>query len=243
MKNKSRTFAFGLSGALRRLADRRHTLLYIRAMNTSNIRPALLAYLEGELLLRYDAFDAAHRRDHALAVAERSMDLAAHYDVDAEMVLTVAYYHDLGLSEGREHHHEVSAQLLLADECLRCWFSGEQLEVMAEAVADHRASAKHAPRSIYGSIVAEADRLIDPMLVLRRTVQYGLAHYPELSREQHYERFLHHLQEKYAEGGYLRLWLPESANAAPLAELRRIIADNERLRRQFESLYEAEAGK
>ena len=212
-------------------------------MNTSNIRPALLAYLEGELLPRYDAFDAAHRRDHALAVAERSMNLAAHYDVDAEMVLTVAYYHDLGLSEGREHHHEVSAQLLLADEHLRQWFSKEQLAVMAAAVADHRASAAHAPRSIYGSIVAEADRLIDPLLVLRRTVQYGLAHYPHLEREQHYERFLHHLQEKYAEGGYLRLWLPQSANAAPLAELRRLIADNEQLRRQFESLYEAEAGK
>lgn len=209
-------------------------------MNTEKIRPDLWQYLESDLLPRYDHFDAAHGRDHALAVAERSMALAVHYEVNPEMVLTVAYYHDLGLCEGRAHHHEVSARMLLADERLAAWFSPEEIQLMAEAVADHRASAAEAPRSIYGCIVAEADRLIDPELTLRRTLQYGLAHYPHLEREQHYERFLAHLLEKYAEGGYLRLWLPQSANAAPLAALRRLIADREALRRRFDALYEAE---
>ncbi len=49
---------------------------------------------------------------------------------------------------------------------------------MREAVEDHRASTDHEPRSLYGKIVAEADRIIDPDTTLRRTVQYGLKQNP-----------------------------------------------------------------
>ena len=117
------------------------------------------------------------------------------------MVYTVAAYHDLGLCEGREFHHIVSGKILLADETLRQWFTDEQMLQMKEAIEDHRASNRDAPRSIYGKIVAEADRIIDPEVTLRRTVQYGLSHYPEMDKEQQYERFRKHLADKYAEGG------------------------------------------
>jgi uncharacterized protein len=46
--------------------------------------------------------------------------------------------------------------------------------------------------------------------------------------------------EKYAEGGYLKLWIPESPNAARLAELRSIIADKPQLREAFERIYKEE---
>ena len=130
--------------------------------------------------------------------------------------------------------------MIRADKRLCEWFSEEEIEIMAQAVEDHRASNEHAPRSIYGRIVAEADRLIEPMNILRRTVQYGLSHYPELSKEQHYQRYCEHLQEKYAEGGYLKLWIPESKNASRLKALRRIIADEIQRRDAFEKLFEEE---
>ena len=47
------------------------------------------------------------------------------------------------------------------------------------------------------------------------------------------------LQEKYAEGGYLKLWIPESDNAARLAELRALIADEVRKRAAFEQIYQS----
>ena len=125
-------------------------------------------------------------------------------------------------------------------EKIKKWFSEEEIEVMAQAVEDHRASNVHAPRSIYGRIVAEADRLIEPMQILRRTVQYGLSHYPELSKDLHYSRYCEHLHEKYAEGGYLKLWIPESENAAQLRALRRIIADESQCRSAFEQIYSEE---
>jgi uncharacterized protein len=70
-----------------------------------------------------------------------------------------------------------------------------------------------------------------------------LSHHPELDKEAQYERFHQHMLEKYAEGGYLKLWIPESPNAAHLAELRRIIADGESLRETFERIYEEETCK
>ena len=197
----------------------------------------LQAYIESAIFPRYKDFDPAHRIDHALQVIAESLKLAKHYDVDERMVYTIAAYHDIGLCEGRERHHLVSGRLVREDENLRKWFTEEEIEVMAQAVEDHRASLDHAPRSIYGRIVAEADRLIDPMTVLLRTVQYGLSHYPELDKEEHYQRYCEHLQEKYAEGGYLKLWIPESDNAARLAELRALIADEDRKRKVFEQFY------
>ena len=197
----------------------------------------LQAYIESAIFPRYKDFDPAHRIDHALQVIAESLKLAKHYDVDERMVYTIAAYHDIGLCEGREQHHLVSGRMLRADERLHEWFTDEEIETMAQAVEDHRASLDHAPRSIYGRIVAEADRLIDPMTVLLRTVQYGLSHYPELDKEEHYQRYCEHLQEKYAEGGYLKLWIPESDNAARLTELRALMADEIRKRKVFEQFY------
>lgn len=202
----------------------------------------LREYIEQEIIPQYARFDKAHRTDHVLKVMEESMELAQYYDVDHLMVYVVAAYHDLGLCEGRELHHLVSGKILLADGTLKQWFTKEQLLAMKEAVEDHRASNKQAPRSIYGRIVAEADRIIDPGVTLRRTVQYGLSNYPQLDKEKQYVRFLEHLNHKYAEGGYLKLWIPQSPNARRLKELRQLIANKEELHKVFENIYSEETG-
>ena len=119
-------------------------------------------HIETEIIPRYESFDAAHGTDHVRTVIAQSLDLARHYDVDADMIYAVAAYHDTGLARGRELHHIHSGEILLADTELRRWFTAEQLAVMRDAVEDHRASSDHAPRTIYGRIVAEADRCIDP---------------------------------------------------------------------------------
>ena len=206
----------------------------------SKICPELVAYVEREILPRYDHFDPAHRRDHALMVIRHSMEIASHLEVDNNMVYAIAAYHDTGLCEGREVHHEVSARIIKADQQLRKWFSEEQIQTMADAAEDHRASAKRPPRTIYGRIVAEADRFIEPETIIRRTVQYGLEHYPELDKEGHYERTLAHLHEKYGRNGYLKLWFTESPNAQRLEQLRQMMEDEAVLREIFERCFEEE---
>ena len=101
---------------------------------------------------------------------------------DIDMAYTIAAYHDLGLEGPRAIHHLTSGKILMADARLKRWFSADQIKLMKEAVEDHRASASHAPRSIYGKIVAEADRNLEPETVFRRTIQFGISHYPEKSK-------------------------------------------------------------
>ena len=196
------------------------------------INQALKQYIEEHILPRYNDFDQAHQQEHARMVISQSLELADHQDVYINMVYTIAAYHDLGLCEGREHHHEVSARIIRDDKKLRQWFTEEQIAIMADAAEDHRASSNHEPRSIYGRIVAEADRHIDPMTIIQRTIQYGLDHYPELNREEHFKRMVTHLNEKYGRSGYLKLWFADSPNAQRLEELRNIM-DNETMLRQL----------
>lgn len=206
-----------------------------------HVNEELIRYVEREILPRYDLFDRAHRRDHARTVIAASLRLARHYDVNPDLVYAVAAYHDTGLAEGRERHHEVSARIVRADRALRRWFTEEEVGIIADATEDHRASAAHPPRTVYGRIVAEADRVIDCETTLRRTVQYGLEHYPQLGREGHFARYSDHLLTKYGEDGYLRLWLPESENAARFRELRAVIGDDQRRREYFDRFFDEES--
>ncbi|MBQ1694214.1 MAG: phosphohydrolase, partial [Bacteroidales bacterium] len=93
------------------------------------------------------------------------------------------------------------------------------------------------PRTIYGKITAEADRLIFPDMVVERCIQYGKAKHPELDKEGHWERVAAHLEDKYGRNGYLKVWLPESSNAEMLDKLRDIIDDKRALRELFDKLY------
>lgn len=198
----------------------------------------LKSYVEQEILPRYNHFDLAHRLDHVLRVMAQSMELAGHYpELNRDMVYTIAAYHDTGVCEGRERHHLVSGRIVREDAQLREWFSPDEIETIAQATEDHRASSDREPRSLYGRIVAEADRDIEPMTIVRRTIEYGLSHYPELDREGQWERTLQHLREKYAEGGYLKLFIPYSRNWVQLERLRELIADTQRLRETFDTLY------
>ena len=205
------------------------------------IRESLRNYIYNEVIPGYAAFDKAHREDHALTVIERALSMGKQYDINEEMLLTAAACHDLGLAVDRKTHHLESGRIIREDNRLSEWFSPEQIETIAQAAEDHRASAKTPPRSIYGRLVAEADRIIVPETIVRRTVLFGLSNYPELDKEGHWNRTLEHLNEKYADGGYLHLLIPGSPNEAPLRQLREIIKDEPRLRTIFESVYAEES--
>jgi uncharacterized protein len=200
----------------------------------------LVEFIETKILPQYAAFDAAHNMEHVTRVIRHSLELVKVTGADVNMVYAIAAYHDLGMSGPRAVHHITGGKLLAADARLKKWFSPEQLKVMREAVEDHSASASHSPRSIYGKIVAEADRDIEKDIVIRRTIQYGLANYPQLDHEGHWKRFKEHMDSKYSTHGYIRLWIPGSQNEKNLNELRNIIADTPRLKEQFERFFKEE---
>lgn len=206
------------------------------------VDPAIVGYVEEHVIPEYEKFDKAHRPDHVRMVIQQSMALAAHKpELDIDMVYLAAAFHDLGLVNGREMHHVDSRRILEGDRFVNSRYTREEITVMGEAIEDHRASGKNRPRNDYGLILAEADRFIDVETIIRRTVQYGLKNYPELDRQGHYERTVRHLEEKYGPEGYLKIWMPQSDNAARLEQLRRVIADRDRLAAVFGRIFEEEA--
>ena len=200
----------------------------------------IMDFVEREIIPRYDAFDAGHSRDHVQTVISQALDLAQYYpEADRCILLIAAAYHDLGLINGREHHHTDSARIVREDERLRQWFNEQEINTIAEAAEDHRASSDHEPRTIYGRIVAETDRIIDGNTIVRRALQYGMKHEPGLNREGQYRRLMEHMREKYDYGGYLKLWIPESDNACRLEAFRQTLADEKSFRNMFDRIYQS----
>lgn len=212
-------------------------------MAEPSINLELMEFIEQNILPRYASFDKAHNMEHVTMVIRNSIKLSKILGADINMAYAIAAYHDLGLEGPRAVHHITSGKILVADQRLRKWFSPQQIAIMKEAVEDHRASAAHAPRSVYGKIAAEADRDIRPETIIRRTIQFGLANYPELNKEEQWKRLQEHMQQKYSVNGYIKLWIPGSENEKNLNELRKIIESDTLLRARFEVLYNEEIGK
>ena len=229
--------------------------LYFYDMRTTEID----RYIHEVIVPQYAGFDAAHKEDHALTVISQAMKLLDgmqqwldgqecadeqwNVTVDRSVLKMAAACHDLGLTNGRERHHLDSGEIIRHDAALRQWFSEDEIETIAQAAEDHRASGTSDPRSIYGKIVAEADRVIDAETIIRRTIQFGFKHYPDLGREGHMQRAVDHLREKYGRGGYLKLWIPWSDNAARLSVLQDTIADDEAIRLEVARMYDVVAQK
>ena len=200
----------------------------------------LVEFVESKILPRYASFDKAHNTEHVVRVIRRAMELALKVGADLNMVYVIAAYHDLGMAGQRAVHHIEGGRILYTDARLKKWFSQDQIKIMKEAVEDHRASASRAPRSIYGKIVAEADRDMEPDTVFRRAVQFGLSNYPQYSKEEQWKRFQEHMENKYSVNGYIKLWVQGSENERNLNVVREIIANPQRLREAFERIINEE---
>lgn len=197
----------------------------------------LMAFVEQQILPRYNAFGKSHGLGHVQRVIKNALTLVPATGANPNMVYVSAAYHDLGMEGPRAIHHITSGKILAADARLKKWFSPEQIRIMKEAVEDHRASSSRVPRSIYGKIVAEADRELDSNIVFSRAVLYGLENYPEKNKDEQWKRFYNHINEKYGRKGYIRLWIPNSPNAKKLEFIRELIDQQVDLRKVFDKLY------
>ena len=167
------------------------------------INEQLKEYIEKNVFPSYEKNDLGHNLEHIKYVINRSFKFADNVEnINYDMVYTIAAYHDIGHYIDAKNHEKVSADMLLADNNLKQFFTEEQINIMAEAVYDHRASMKDEPRSIYGKIVSSADRNIILDVPLKRTYSYTVAHNPSFSLEEVIEEARRHLLNKFGRKGY-----------------------------------------
>lgn len=159
-------------------------------------------YVEAEILPKYNKL-GGHTDKHIRQVIERSLRFYQQEpNLNIDMVYVIAAYHDLGRLINNETHNIESAKLLRKDKFIKEHFSDKEIDVMAEAIEDHRASLGHEPRSTYGKLVSSADRNTDINDILSRVYDYAKHLHPEMSESKILEEARHHLRRKYSPDGY-----------------------------------------
>jgi len=193
------------------------------------IRKEIVEYIEKEIFPLYERNEKGYGIEHIKKVINRSFDLIKDLDVNKEMVYLVASYHDLGHFIDAKTHEIISAKMLEEDKKLEEWFSKDQIQIMKEAVEDHRASCKYVPRSIYGKIISSADRtLLDIDDWIKRCYSYGKKHTPEKSEEEQIERVYEHLSEKYGKNGYAKCYIKDEEYDKSLENLQKELEDKQK---------------
>ena len=199
------------------------------------INHELKTYIEFKVLPKYKLLDMAHSGNHVQDVIDKSLEIAKDYDVDLNMVYTIAAFHDIGLIVERARHHIISGEMLVEDNFIKKFFTLEQLLIMKEAVEDHRASSKNSPRSIYGKIVAEADRSDTMDTVLERSILFRAKH--SESFEMIYPDIYEHIVNKYGESGYLQVWLDTKYTRKMLSDIRALLKNPTEFKEHTKNLY------
>ena len=195
---------------------------------SKKINNDLKQYIETQVFPQYNKNEAGHGINHIKTVIERSMKFAKDYDVDINMVYTIAAYHDIGHHIDRKKHEIISAEMFMNEENMKKFYNDEERKIIKEAIEDHRASSDHEPRTIYGRIVSTADRtIIDIDTTIRRSYSYGKKNYVGISEEEQIKRVYSHLKEKYGENGYAKVYLKDEEFEEALQKLRQALSNKQ----------------
>ena len=172
------------------------------------INPELQNYIETEIFPLYTRNEASHGINHIHTVINRSLNIAKEYEVNKNIVYTVAAYHDLGHYINPKIHEKLSAEIFMKDNKIKKWFTEEEIQTIKEAIVDHRASSNHEPRSIYGKIVSTADRTIKSIDVsIKRAYIYYINNFPSIPKKERIQKVYEHLNDKYGPNGYAKTYL------------------------------------
>lgn len=197
------------------------------------IKKELKKYIEDKVLAQYDINNiGGHGKEHIKDVIQRSFELIKEFnlEVDANMVFVIAAYHDIGYKEDKENHEKVSAEKFLEDEEIKKFFNEEQIQIISEAIVDHRASLEYEARSIYGKIVSSADREISVENMLKRSFLYQSDKHKDESPStmQVIEYSFKKLSSKFGKGGYAKMYYPDKKYKEYLNEMQELLEHKEK---------------
>ncbi len=192
------------------------------------INEDLKKYIEENIFPEYAKNDLGHNIKHIQYVIDRSFKFADTVpNVNYDIVYTVAAYHDIGHHIDSKRHEIVSGEIMSKDENLKRFFSADELKIIREAIEDHRASADHEPRSIYGKIVSTADRNNTVETCLKRSYTYGRKLNPEATDDELFDRAYEHLKIKFGENGYAKFFFKDDVYEKFLKDIRNLLSDKD----------------
>lgn len=96
------------------------------------INKELQLYIEQHIIPQYDLLDESHSSIHVEQVIQNSFEIMASYQVNQDMVYTVAAFHDIGMLYGRKLHEVKSKEIFESDEYMRIYFSLDEIRIIGE---------------------------------------------------------------------------------------------------------------
>lgn len=189
----------------------------------------LKIYIETEILPEYKLNDKGHDLLHVNNVLNRAFEIAEKYEVDDNMLYTVVCFHDIACHINREKHEVLSAERLYEDKKLKEFFNDAQIEIMRDAVTDHRSSLEYIPRSIYGKILSSADRKVDIDNYMYSSMGFQKNKEPNSTDDELIEHSYNHAIKKFGKNGYAvkKFYVEDDKYEKFLKELQDLIDDKQ----------------
>jgi len=208
---------------------------------------SLITYVEKHIAPVYARNDKGHDKNHMLDVISWGNNIAQLVNKQKPINISAVYcacaYHDIELYRNRDSHHMISGGVVRKHaKKLSQWFNDEEIELIAQACEDHRASNPSIPRSIYGKIVSDADRApsaADIVNLIIRGWNFRRKHSPEMNNiDDIFENMFIYFNARYGKGGYANLILPESKKiiGPKWKKTRDILKSRQKFRKLFDQL-------
>lgn len=199
----------------------------------------LINYIEEKIFPEYSKNEEGHGIGHIKTVIERSKKLSSGFDVNQNIVYTVAAFHDIGHHIDRKNHEKISADIFYQNEDMKNFFTEKERLIIKEAIEDHRSTLDREPRSIYGKIVSSADRtILDIDESLKRAYVYGKKHFPEYSEEESRIRVREHYINKYGRNGYAKTFIKDEEYDIALEKFRELLDNEEEFYKRLDKVIE-----
>ena len=216
-------------------------------MSINDVNENLKSYIETNILPLYKQNDEGHQLGHILNVIDRSFEITKDIDdLNADIIYTAASFHDIGAYIDRANHHIVSGKILMDDEYMKSYFNEEELNMIKEAIEDHRASLETEPRNIYGKILSSADRptnidefIYRSYMAAKRNNCYknnGIKSNHILTNEELIEAVYDHLIDKFGHDGYAKVYFVDEKYQDFMEITQELIDDKEKYLKRVRSI-------
>lgn len=193
------------------------------------MKKELLNLLKEDLKLYDLAPDGAHDKNHIIDVINNAYIISSKMKLNTNLAVFSALYHDIGLLLGSREEHDITGyKWICKNQKLKQYFDEDEINIIAHAVKEHRASYKGSYFSIYSIIVSDSDRSLSIETMIRRSYLYNKDKTNDI-----YNTVYSYLKKKYGYGGIV-LHLDFSKEI--LEESRKILSNEKEFRLYYDRI-------
>jgi len=205
-----------------------------RFLLSREIKSELITYIEENVLSKYNENNyGGHGVEHILEVISRSFEIIDEFklQVNENLVLAAAAYHDIGYEQDPDNHEEVSAEMFKKDAFMNAFFTESEIEEGARSIVDHRASLEYEARDTIGKIISSADRETNVDRMLTRSILYQterlITKIENPTPTDIIEASFKKLSSKYGKGGYAKMYFPDKKYLSYLEEMQMLLENKD----------------